>query len=114
MRLNRASARPKLFTINYNNIDKYQTIGAGTRKSWPYEVAVHWPGTDVSGPIMLAEGTGYGAASGNFALSELLDAKWNENLEACNCGWLRDLAREEIARGEVFSADEIWERAQQR
>ena len=94
-------------------MDKYQIIGAGTRASWPYEVAVHWPGEHLGGPIMLAEGTGHGAAGGNFLLSELLDAKWDDNLEICGCLWLRDLAREETARGEPFSADEIWEHAQQ-
>ena len=88
-------------------------IGAGTRGSWPYEIAVHWPGEHQSGPIMLAEGDGRNGAGGNFLLSEMLDTKWNLNLEVCECEWLRDLAREERARGELFSADEIWERAQQ-
>ena len=63
---------------------------------------------------MLAEGSGHGAAGGNFLLAELLDEKWTENLEICDCLWLRDLAREEAGREELFSADEIWERAQGR
>ena len=93
-------------------MSKYQNIGRGARAGWPYEIAVHWPGENLGGPIMLAEGTGHGAAGGNFALSEMLDAKWDDNLEICDCLWLRDLAREEIARGALFSADEIWQRAQ--
>ena len=93
-------------------MDKYQTIGENTRGVWPYEVAVHWPGENGDDPILLAEGVAHGAASGNFALSALLDKKWDENLEICDCLWLRDLAREEAARGVLFSADEIWERAQ--
>ena len=93
-------------------MDKYQTIGQGVRASWPYEVAVHWPGQHQAGPILLAEGTGHGAAGGNFALADILDETWTENLEVCDCLWLRDLAREEAARGILFSADEIWDRAQ--
>ena len=95
-------------------MDKYQIIGQGYRASWPYEIAVHWPGAHQAGPISISEGTGHGAAGGNFALSEILDAKWSDNLEICDCLWLRDLAREEIARGALFSADEIWKRAQER
>ena len=93
-------------------MDKYQIIGKGERQGWPYEIAVHWPGEHGDGPIMLAEGSGHGGAGGNFMLSELLDTKWNDNLEICDCLLLRDLAREEAARGELFSANEIWERAQ--
>ena len=63
---------------------------------------------------MLAEGSGHGNAGGNFALADILDEKWTENLEICDCLWLRDLAREEAARGTLFTADEIWERAQKR
>ena len=95
-------------------MDKYQTIGGGKRGAWPYEIAVHWPGKDGDAPIMLAEGTGCGAAGGNFTLAALLDEKWDENLEVCDCLWLRDLAREEIERGTLFTADEIWQRAQER
>ena len=95
-------------------MDKYQTIGQGYRASWPYTVAVHWAGKDLGGPIMLAEGTGHGGAGGNFALSEMLDEKWDDNLEICDCLWLRDLAREEATRGELFTPDEIWKRAQKR
>ena len=62
---------------------------------------------------MLAEGSGHCAASGNFALADLLDAKWNENLEICDCLWLRDLAREEAKREILFTPDEILERAQE-
>ena len=95
-------------------MDKYQKIAHGARNGWPYEIAVHWPGEQPGGPISLSEGTGQGAASGNFTLAEMQDAKWDDNLEICDCLWLRDLAREEIARGPLFSADEIWERAQAR
>ncbi len=93
-------------------MDKYQNIGRSTRGSWPYEIAVHWPGEHAGGPIMLAEGSGHGSAGGNFALAEMLDAKWESNLEICDCLWLRDLAREEIERGTPFAPDEIWQRAQ--
>ena len=93
-------------------MDKYETIGQGARASWPYEVAVHWPGIHPGGPISLTEGTGFCAAGGNFALTDILDDKWTTNLEVCNCLWLRDLAREEQTRGTLFTADEIWQRAQ--
>ena len=92
-------------------MDKYETIGQGVRASWPYEVAVHWPGEHPGGPILLAEGMGHGAAGGNFALSDITDDKWSDHLEICGCLWLRDLAREEIERGQLFTADEIWQRA---
>lgn len=94
-------------------MDKYQTIGKGARSSWPYEIAVHWLGKHQAGPIMLAEGSGHGSAGGNFALADILDAKWSVNLEVCDCLWLRDMAREEAERGKVFTADEIWTRAQE-
>lgn len=95
-------------------MDKYQIIGRGVRSSWPHEIAVHWPGKDLGGPVMLTEGMGHGSAGGNFALAEILDEKWNDNLGICDCLWLRDLAREEAERSTLFSADEIWERAQER
>lgn len=94
-------------------MDKYQTIGQGTRGSWPYEIAIHWPGKHLGGLISLSEGSGHGNAGGNFALADILDAKWDDNLEVCDCLWLRDLAHEEAARGVLFTADEIWEHAQE-
>ena len=93
-------------------MEKYQNIGRGTRASWPYEVAVHWEDQHPGGPIMMAEGTGHGSAGGNFALSAMLQPQWQSHLEICGCEWLRDLAIEERERGALFSADEIWERAQ--
>ena len=95
-------------------MDKYQEIGRGTRASWPYEVAVHWKDEHPGGPIMLAEGSGHSGAGGNFALAEILDEKWRSHLEICDCLWLRDLALEERERGQIFTADEIWQRAQER
>lgn len=95
-------------------MDKYEIIARGTRGTWPYEIAIHWPGKHSGGPIMLAEGSGHGGAGGNFSLAEMLDPKWTENLEVCDCLWLRDLAREEASRGAVFTAQEIWQRAQER
>ena len=95
-------------------MDKYQIIGQGVRASWPYEVAVHWSNEHPGGPIMLAEGSGHGGAGGNFALADVTRDIWTSHLEICDCLWLRDLAREESERGTLFTADEIWQRAQER
>ena len=94
-------------------MNRYEIIGRGERASYPYDIGIFW-GSNGARPIALGEGRGHGSAGGAFTLAEMLDDKWTENLEICDCGWLRKLARAESARESPFSADELWQRAQQR
>ncbi len=91
-------------------MEKQKTIGYAHKGSHPYEIAIYWENVPSSPPrtIALSEGSGHANMAGCFFLSEMLHEAWTENLEVCDCLWLRDLAVEEKARGQLFSADEIY------
>lgn len=98
--------------------DSYKIIGT-SKSGRHYDVGVYRSDPPPSGPerpltLALNEGLGHGCQGSCFTLADMLDERWTEHLQLCNCLWLRDLAREEQASGRFFSADEIWERWQAR
>lgn len=87
-----------------------RTVGYNDEGPRPYEVAVYWDKSS-SFPlrtIALSEGAGHANMGGCFSLCDMLHDDWTEHLRICGCLWLRDLAVEEQARGQSFSADEIY------
>src|SRR5689334_9432923 len=92
-------------------MERYLIIGEGRQSGFPYEVGIHWddPVSQIPRVILLGEGSGHASMGGYFPLSTLLDARWSEHLQICECLWLRDLARQEVMLGRCFGVDEIFE-----
>ena len=88
-----------------------ELLGRGGRFSHPYEVRLDLDGG--TRPILLNEGSGHANMGGRFSLQDILAPAWTEHLELCDCGWLRDVAREEQARTTPFTAEELLQRQPQ-
>lgn len=93
-------------------MDKFKYIGHGERKNsgwpnWPFHVMVCFDSPER--PIGLSEGIDHASGGGNFRLQDILDSRWDEHLDACDCLWLRELAHKEKSNQTNFSPNEIFE-----
>jgi hypothetical protein len=101
----------------------YYEFGEGMleeRPGWPFGVGYEPPRltepsepteptdseTPQRGPIVFWEGTGMGAAGGNFFPHEALDPKWDENYRASKTEWFIPYVRR-MASGETVSVGEL-------
>jgi hypothetical protein len=89
----------------------YYEFGEGQlaeQPGWPYGVGYEPPDPDMPerGPIVFWEGTGMGAAGGNFFPHEALDPKWDDNYRASKTEWFIPFVRR-MAAGETVSLEEL-------